>query len=427
MRRAPKPRLPARKLLPRRAPVAKAPAAAAANVLGTVESTVLGVLLFVRRFLVTCALAAVQPGRLGRALSSDGVKEKARLLGPFTFLCLAGFYSVKLLRIALIFLLLLPLTILKGCEAETTEELRWPAMAEILLPPAADELVLIGLPLVAVCLGLSWLVWKFLEGRNESQRQAFIQAACYAFGLEFLLLLPFCALMGAWAFALGGDSPEWFKHALDADFANFAVLAVIFAAVVFWPALSLYKMLAAARSAGRFAIAFAALAACAAMLLVGFAMSYPSARAEFIGKYRPKPVLGMAPVGQPVVAPAARVTVAVWNRSDLALQFDLGRAKVFDANGDVFRATIAGKPNAAAPLFQLQPREKTWLALDVGEPIKSSIRPYYGSRTPRVCLTPLAGSAPHDIVCAWVGPAPSKACDWEQSWVECVSRWVWAK
>lgn len=70
-------------------------------------------------------------------------------------MCLSAFYAVKLLRMAIIFVLLAPFAFLKSCELETTEPIRWPPMSSLLSVPALNDLLLMGVPLIGAGLGLA--------------------------------------------------------------------------------------------------------------------------------------------------------------------------------------------------------------------------------------------------------------------------------
>jgi hypothetical protein len=407
-------RPPRRRLSRHARPARESAASGAPDVLGIVESTVLGVLLFVRRFVNTFVQTAFRPARLGRVLGDDQAKRS--VLGPYTFICLSGFYAVKLLRLALVLLFLVPIAMFKGCEQETTEDLQWPGMSQLLATPAVNELLLIGLPLIAASLGLAWLVWRVLNGGNQEHRAVFMQAACYCFGLELLLLLPACLLMSTWLYAGEDSRLRAVRPALDKGlpFLMPAVLVVL----VLWPAFSIFRMFGglSASTSGRTtrrrraALAVAALVATLAMALFGVAMSYPAARSEFIAKYKPKSLLGIAPIDDDLVAtPAATWRLALWNNTGQSMQFRSEGLVLHGAGGGKYAASITRMPFGARPVLLLEPQQRTWIEVTIDRALEpGSGAAARGDDPPRLCLQAVRRATGHARrpVCAWVGAPP---------------------
>jgi hypothetical protein len=395
--------------------------------LNRVETTVRGVLFFFRRFLNTVVYAGFRPRRFGNLLLDPN--SRAEVVGPYTFLTVIGFYTVKLFRLALILVFVIPIASIKGCEAETTGDVRWPSLFQLFSAPSVDELILIGLPVIGVSIAIALLMWKLLAA-NHRNRSAFVQAVCYCFGLELLLLLPACVALGVLAYY--SHAPNIGNVESQIILTSQIALAAITAGLVLWPSLSIYKMFDAiatasgtAHSRSASAIKIAIVLACLLMAFVGLAMSYPAARTEFFEKYRPRPLITLTPKDEEFqVTPNAKWVVAIGNNTDRDMQFRGEASYVVDPAGRRYDIEINDRPDAASPLMRIRAREQSWFVVTVGAETGWKKVDYFFLKRipPRICLE-LVEQNPQGStrrVCAWVGYRPLRSeCPLDEQWLNC--------
>lgn len=255
-------------------------------------------------------------------------------------------------------------------------------------------------------------------GRHDGQRRPiFVEAACYAFGFQCLLLLPFAVFQCAAAYALDETTSPWMREFFSVDSVarylaySTAALSISFGIFVAWPTLALCRMLWAAEGSGvetpvhtlsrKVVTMVVALFASTLMLMAGLVMSYPAAEAEFKQHYKPRALLGTAGIGILRVEPSAKITFAIWNNTDDTLQFLPSKAEIYDAKGIAHTAVLIGSDRAFEPVYTLPVRERGWVTFKVGK-TTGSVRADPQNLNPRLCLVSIRRNGTQRDICTWV-------------------------
>ncbi len=343
--------------------------------LAKVEDTARAVFRFLRQFLVTLLHAGFSPARFaGRLRDETG---RATFVGPYTFITFSGFAVVKLLRWMIIVGLILFSSIFRGCSMDTPQKIVEPTPASLLVLPSIDEMLFIGIPLIAGILALTWLLRTALTKTGAALQPAFVEATCYAVGFQYLLCLPALAV-GFWITFGNG-----MRTAPDA--LRLSILWLVAIVLVAWPAYCFHRLIDSreiaesprfgARALHKAMLWLGSLVLCASTLALALGLAWPLATAEYNAKYDPKPILQVTRIdagGDAEVRPSMRIPLSVSNASDESLQFTLDKAEVIDTNGTSFDARITAGKSLPGYVFSLAPRERAWIVLTVGEPNRNS-------------------------------------------------------
>lgn len=333
-----------------------------------------GLFRFIRQFLATLLSTAFSPSRIGAMLRGEGSRDA--FVGPYTFISLTGFLVIKLLRWFVVFGLVAVAGIFRGCEADTPQKIDEPKIASLIVFPSAEEILLIGVPLIAAILGLSWLVRWALTRETAAAQPMFVNATCYAIGFQYLLCLPAFAVVFMLSFGELRDAHKTLQQFL---------LALVSFVLIAWPALSFHGLMdwkgisgsiRVSRSAFKDATAWltSILLSCSTLALA-LGIAWPLAMLEYNAKYVPKPILRVSrvgPYGDLTVPPSRSIALSVSNESDESLQFTLDGAEIADSAGVRYGAKITASHSGNDYVFALKPRERGWIVVSVGEPTQST-------------------------------------------------------
>ncbi len=343
--------------------------------LAKVEDTARAVFRFLRQFMVTLLHAAFSPARFAARLRDE--TGQATFVGPYTFITLSGFAVVKLLRWMIIVGLILFSSIFRGCSMDTPQKIAEPTPGSLLALPSIDELLFIGIPLIAGILALTWLVRTALTKAGSALQPLFVEATCYAVGFQYLLCLPALAV-GFWITFGNG-----MRTAPDA--LRLSVLWLVAIVLVAWPAVCFHRLIDrpeisesprfGARALHKAMLWLGPLVLCASTLALALGLAWPLAAVEYNAKYDPKPILQVSRIdagGNGVVRPSMQIPLSVSNAGDESLQFTLDKAEVIDTNGTSFDARITAGKSLPGYVFSLGPRERGWIVLTVAEPNRNT-------------------------------------------------------
>ena len=348
-----------------------APARTEPTLLAKVEENSKAVFRFFRQFIVTVLHAAFSPAQFAIQLRDETNQDT--FVGPYTFISLSGFAVVKLLRWMIIVGLILLSGIFRGCSMDTPQKIVEPTMASLLVLPSIDELLFIGIPLIAGILALSWLLRATLTKAAPALQPAFVTATCYSIGFQYLLCLP--ALAVAFWMAFGnamGTVPEALR---------LSVLSLVAIVLVAWPAYCFHCLIDRqeisenprfrTRALHKAMMWVGALLLCCSTLVLALGLAWPLATAEYNAKYDPKPILHAARIDaddKGKLHPSMEIPLSVSNATDESLQFTLDKAEVIDTDGTSYDARITAGKSLAGHIFSLGPRERGWIVLTVADP-----------------------------------------------------------
>lgn len=349
-----------------------------------VESTIAGVIDFIKDFARTFAYLVHSPRRFGAKLSEESAKPD--FVRPFTFLGICTFVAVRVLKLFVLAVLIFMAAFTKGCSAETYQEVRNPKLLDLLVLPSWEEIVSIGLPIIFMVLILAWL-FNFLLIRNrESVGSRLAYVACYAIGFQYLIFL----LLGAplygvvfedWMDKLG--AAQWANN--KEDIFSYYSAAGLFVLVAWSTFVLAWLTRSQVRSEDwrlRFRGSFllnlviAPFLFCSLTLGGGFALAYPLANSEYKQKYSLSPYLLAAIVDETRVDGVLKtMTVALVNNTDQRLLFDGKSAevthRVMERSGlgryeqANYLAEIVSMKPPVGPVLMLQPGEQSWLVLSL--------------------------------------------------------------
>ncbi|MBX9902803.1 MAG: hypothetical protein K2Y31_00500 [Burkholderiales bacterium] len=350
--------------------------------LQVVEDSLAGLFRFFTRFFTTIIHVAFRPSRF----RGDQASRFAHVnyIGPYTFLSLPAFFSIKLLRLTIIVALVGYTNSIRGCNAETLQYVKGPPLESLFELPALGELLFLATPMIAVAIAVGWFLRVVFTKRLPANNSLdFIGAACYSTGFQYILFLPICALNFYLIFRKNSSGQlQLFPGPSVGDF--YVIYWFLIAVLIFWPAICFLRIVGyrAIERYGRvrgklfnwIALGLASVFLSVTTLSLGVAIAYPLAVWERNDKYPAKPVLTAIAFNEGSDGPDKAISrvrswtdipISLQNNTDATIQFG-SEVRIWDVDGVEYFAKLVSAEAAPISVFTLEPKQRSLIVVSVG-------------------------------------------------------------